>query len=64
MYSILEVHLSPLQKTFHFENIFKISTILCQKLKKKFLTNKTTLEGSRNINKNIFKFYFTKLTTY
>ena len=37
---------------------------LCVKSKEQFLSNKASLKGSRNIKKNVFDFYSTKLTTY
>ena len=67
MYAILKGHLFPIQKSSNFEkrlgNIWANHNFVWKAKKISFLSNKTSLEGSRNI-KNFFEFYSRKLTTY
>ena len=67
MYIVLRVHLSSFQQDlqigFKYVEVIQKFVIKVKK-NKQFLSNKTSLECLRNINKNIFEIYSTKLTAY
>ena len=64
IYTVLKPRPSPFHKTLDFinrlENIYVINNFECKDEKPGFVKKKKYLEGSRNIKKNIFKFYSTK----